>query len=253
MADNNSVLKYAVAGVGAIALGALVWYLSKDDFEPLDYTKYDKVKLEALMKELELEITCIYARNYTILLRVKENGEDTPDMMNELRTLVEHEIRDKKEQVVEDYCFRTHPKSYDPDTADYPKEGITVQQFDAWVEHFDNEPFMNKQRDAMMKLHEDLFVRQRIEQLTFGDDIPEELTGDKYLLMYKKIWATLRHDLYKAIVAKKKDLRVQELDESNFNALYNDIHKRFEMVRQEVYAKIMDDPDIEQEKAREYM
>ena len=40
MSDNSQVIKMALAGVGAIAVGALVWYLSKD--ESLDYKKFSK-------------------------------------------------------------------------------------------------------------------------------------------------------------------------------------------------------------------
>ena len=54
-------------------------------------------------------------------------------------------------------------------------------------------------RDIMEKLDSDLFERQRIEHLSFEDEIPEELTAEKYLLMYKKIWSILRHDLWKDI------------------------------------------------------
>jgi len=65
-----------------------------------------------------------------------------------------------------------------------------------WAEHFYDEPFMVKNRDVMEKLDSDLFERQRIEHLSFEDEIPEELTAEKYLLMYKKIWSILRHDLF---------------------------------------------------------
>ena len=51
----------------------------------------------------------------------------------------------------------------------------------------------------MEKLDSDLFERQRIEHLSFEDEIPEELTAEKYLLMYRKIWSILRHDLWKDI------------------------------------------------------
>ena len=54
-------------------------------------------------------------------------------------------------------------------------------------------------RDIMEKLDSDLFERQRIEHLSFEDEIPEELTAEKYLLMYRKIWSILRHDLWKDI------------------------------------------------------
>jgi len=49
--------------------------LSKDDHDELDYKKFNKAKLEALMKEVQLEFTCIYTRNYNLLLRIKESDE----------------------------------------------------------------------------------------------------------------------------------------------------------------------------------
>lgn len=95
-------------------------------------------------------------------------------------------------------------------------------------------------------------MRQRIEHLTFQDDLPSDLTADKYLMMYKKIWSVIRHDLYMAIVDKKKELRVQELDDKEFDKLYNAIHKKFEITRAGVYYQIMGE-EIEPAKAREYM
>ncbi len=72
MADSSqNTIKYVLAGVSTIALCAGLWYLSRDD-EALDYRKFSKQKLEKLMEEVELEITCIYARNYNLLLKLKE-------------------------------------------------------------------------------------------------------------------------------------------------------------------------------------
>ena len=102
--------------------------------------------------------------------------------------MVNSEIRDKQEQVLEDYNDRCKDEG-----------GITFAQFEQWVEHFADEDFIVKQSEAMLKLDDDLFKRQRIEHLSFEDEIPEELTAEKYLLMYKKVWAVIRHDLYKEI------------------------------------------------------
>ena len=76
-----------------------------------------------------------------------------------------------------------------------------------WKEHFDDLPFMVRDRDTMEKLDEDLFERQRIEHLSFEDEIPDDLTAEKYLLMYKKIWAVIRHDLWKEIEQTKRKER----------------------------------------------
>lgn len=69
--------------------------------------------------------------------------------------------------------------------------------------------------------------------MSFEDDLPEDLTAEKYLLMYKKIWAILRHDLYLTVKAKAKELRVAEgeLPGPEFAKLYEAIHQNFEKVR----------------------
>ena len=120
-------------------------------------------------------------------------------------------------------------------------EKINERQFEAWVEKFRDAPFMQKQAELIERLDGDLFVRQKIEHLSFEDDIPEELTADKYLLMYKKIWAVIRHDLYKEVQKRKKELRVSELDEKEFDKLYNAVHERFETIRAEVWQIIMNE------------
>jgi hypothetical protein len=150
------------------------------------------------MREVELEFTCIYARNYNLMLRVKEAEEYDEGFVDQLRTLVSREIQDKQTQVVEDFCFSCHPNGHDERTAGHKQESINMSQFESWVEKFADEPFMTKQRDQMEKLNVDLFERQRIEHLSFEEDIPESLTAEKYLQMYKKIWAIMRHDLWKA-------------------------------------------------------
>ena len=71
------------------------------------------------------------------------------------------------------------------------------------------------------------------------------MTAEKYLIMYKKIWSIIRHDLWKDIMAKKKELRCETLPEAEFNKLYEEGHRNFENVRVEVYAMIMDEPSIE--------
>lgn len=204
------------------------------------------------MKEVELEVTCIYARNYNILLRIKESDEFEDGILDQIRVLINREIRDKTEQVCESFCFKCHPAEHIDEEANHEKECLSVRQFESWVDQFCDEQFIVQQREAMMKLDQDLFERMRIEHLTFEDDIPEELTADKYLMMYKKIWSVVRHDLYKEIQKRKKELRVNEIDEKEFDKLYTAVHGRFETVRAEVWQMIMNE-EIESNKAREYM
>ena len=236
MADNNQMVKYAVAGLSVIGLAAAVWFLSKDSDGDLDKKKFSRDRLEQLMKELQLEITCIYARNYNVMLKIRDQLEKEdkafgPEDMQALRRLVNNEIKDKQEQVVEDYRF---------------EDGSTLSygQWETWVEKHIDEDFMTKQRAELEQLDDDLFVRQRIQSLSFIGDIPEDLTAEKYLVMYKKIWSIIRHDMWKEIQAKKKELRATDLPIEEFNKLYNEAHKKFESIRQEVYAMIMGDEQI---------
>ena len=239
--ENNSMVKYAVAGISALALGVLVWQLSRDDFSELDYTKYTKEELQALMKEVELEFTCIYARNYNILLRIKESDEFEEGILDQIRVLINKELRDKTEQVCESFCFKFHPAEHNDKDANHEKVPLTFRQFESWVDHYCDEDFIVKQRESILRLDNDLFMRQRIDHLNFEDEIPEDLTADKYLIMYKKIWAVIRHDLYKEVQKRKKELRVSELDEKEFDKLYNAVHERFETIRAEVWQIIMNE------------
>ena len=115
------MIKYAMIGLGALAVAGIAYYLSQDT-DALDYKEYTKEKLETLMKEVQLELTCIYARNYNLLLKVKENDENfnEEEVMSQMKRLVAKETKDKEEQIVEDY-------------------GITLNQFYDWVERHQDE------------------------------------------------------------------------------------------------------------------
>ena len=52
------------------------------------------------------------------------------------------------------------------------------------------------------KLHEDVFERVKVDHIAF--DLPEKLDKVMYIKIYRKIWATIRHDLYLRIQAEQK-------------------------------------------------
>ena len=54
------------------------------------------------------------------------------------------------------------------------------------------------------KLHEDVFQNQKIDHISFQDDLPEKMDKQMYIRIYRKIWAAIRHDLWKAIQDEKK-------------------------------------------------
>lgn len=128
-----------------------------------------------------------------------------------------------------------------------------MTEFENWVRKFEDADFIERQRQRIEKLHESLFVAKRIESITFDEGIPDELTAEKYLVMYKKIWALIRHETYNAAQKKMKEDRVSQLDPIVFQKLYKEQSDKFEEYRKEVYGIIMDDTEISEEKCREYM
>lgn len=62
------------------------------------------------MDEIRLEFTCIYTRNYNLLLKVKAAGEYQPEVIDQLRHLIAKEKKDKLEQVLEDYSLNDDGK-----------------------------------------------------------------------------------------------------------------------------------------------
>lgn len=70
------------------------------------------------------------------------------------------------------------------------------------------------------------------------------MTAEAYLQIYKKIWATIRHDIWKEIEDKKRELRVPNLNKQQVQEINNNIHDKFDEIRSEIYATVLGEPDI---------
>ena len=86
MVEVKDMAKYAVVALGAVAIGGALWWLSKED--DLDYRKYNLEKLKEVYETIELELCCIYARNYAHMLTLKEKKEWEVDMMLETQNTI---------------------------------------------------------------------------------------------------------------------------------------------------------------------
>ena len=60
-------------------------------------------------------------------------------------------------------------------------------------------------------------------------------------MIYRKVWASLRHDLYLEIQSVKNETHKLEISEKQFNELWEEIFLRFDIVRADVYNMMMDD------------
>ena len=97
--DNTT--KIIAASVGAVLLGATVYYLSMDDSSRrLDPKRHTLEKLKKILAQCKLEYTCIYARNYNIMQKQKENGVWSDEMLENMKGMVNNEIDEKTLDVV---------------------------------------------------------------------------------------------------------------------------------------------------------
>lgn len=110
---------------------------------------------------------------------------------------------------------------------------------------------MKEQAAAIERLHDDVFVRQEIKHIDYADDIPKKFTKELYIITFRKIWATIRHDIWCEINNRKKN--TGKLDDKEFAEIYNEIHSRFESIRGDIYELMMEEQDVPEGKAREIM
>jgi hypothetical protein len=239
MEVNNKTIGYAAAGFGALALAYVVYRLSQDDSAPLDPKgKHSLEKLKQLLAETKLEYTCIYARNYNIMMRTKDAGEFNENLLSQLEALVGQEIEQKTEEI----CKYNQANGLKLDD-------LTKERFGEWVTYFASDPVVKEQAETIQSLHEDVFKRQEIKHIDYQNDIPKEFTKELYIKTFRKIWAAIRHDIYVEI----KALNGKALNEEIFAKIYNEVHERFERIRTDIYCLMMDLEDLPEGKAREIM
>jgi hypothetical protein len=65
----------ALSVLGVLAGGAVLYYLSREEVVKLDPKVHTNERFMEILDELNLEYTCIYVRNYNLILKAKENGE----------------------------------------------------------------------------------------------------------------------------------------------------------------------------------
>ena len=153
------------------------------------------------MVELHLEYTCIYTRYYNLLLKLKEQNTANPQIMAQLERDVKADLAEKNKQVLA--CFETDRDKF--------KEGVNPQALENWIVHFRDDPEVQRLGNNIKKLHEEVFKHGKIEAIDF--DLPAKLDKNQYIKIYRKIWATLRHDLWCRIQQEKKERNTSHLSE----------------------------------------
>ena len=149
----ENTTKIIAASVGAILLGATVYYLSMDDSaRRLDPKRHTLEKLKKILAQCKLEYTCIYARNYNIMQKQKENGVWSDEMLENMKGMVNNEIDEKTLDVV---------KYQKKD--DLKLEELTVPLLEAWIDYYKNEKEVKQDIEGLEKLYDDVFVRMHVD------------------------------------------------------------------------------------------
>ena len=67
------------------------------------------------------------------------------------------------------------------------------------------------------------------------------MTKEMYIQIYRKIFATIRHDIFVKVKQAQKELMVAHLPDQKFEEIFQSVWKRFENVREDIYNLMMDE------------
>jgi hypothetical protein len=65
------------AALGLVGAGAVFYFLSREESCPVKFNPqlHNLKKLQEIIEELRLDFTCIYVRNYNLMLKMIENKQ----------------------------------------------------------------------------------------------------------------------------------------------------------------------------------
>jgi len=153
----------AIATLGVVAGGALLYYLSREESVKLDPKIHTREAFLQLLEELNLEYVCIYVRNYNMLLKMRENNELKPDILKAAEAESEHDINAKTTSVI---------KQNPGFTIDHVTQFIKDNQTDAVVRGY---------AEKLETLRNDVFNKMLITDLCYKKDLPPKMTKEVYI------------------------------------------------------------------------
>ena len=80
----------------------------------------------------------------------------------------------------------------------------------------------------------------KVTNIPFSDNLPERLTRERYIRIYRKIFATLRHDQFVKVKEYLSSNRgVMKCPEDKWNDMWAETWGTFEKVREDIYNLMM--------------
>lgn len=87
----------------------------------------------------------------------------------------------------------------------YEKEKYNEQMLRDWMAHYASDADIKQISDNTVKMEKDVFEQIKLEKIDFQEKLPEKLTKEMYVQIYRKIYAAIRHDLYMRIKDEQKE------------------------------------------------
>jgi hypothetical protein len=152
----------------------------------VDESEYSKQRLLLLLEDLRMEYTPYYIHYYHSLTAVHQDYGDRPRLVRQLKDKIRERLEAKCSEVhgelLKKYMVESQEKLHD------------------WISHYmkDN-PDIMRQVELIDRNNELLFAGETPLEPNFELLFPETLTKDTYLRILKKIFAAIRHVIYKEI------------------------------------------------------
>jgi len=156
--------------------------------------------------------------------------------VHELRAQIGKTIEAKTKQVLDSYT----------------DEKYNEEMLRNWMGHFAGDSQVKQISDNTVKIEKDVFEKIKLEEITFQEKLPEKLTKEMYVQIYRKIYAAIRHDLYMRIKDEQKEKKKMNISEEDFSRLYNETYKKFNDVRMDIMDLMLDEK-YEKADAKRYM
>ena len=76
------------------------------------------------------------------------------------------------------------------------------------------------------------------------------MTAEKLVLLHKEIWATICHLMWKIIEGIKQKHETEKLTKAELGELEKLISDDYGLIRAQIYARVIDEPNVTREQAR---
>ena len=89
---------------------------------------------------------------------------------------------------------------------EHDQDFLTVDSFRKWVARFEETDYVRKQRIAITEMHQELFGKEGehiLSPIDYSAEIPEKLTKETYIQMYRQVLATIRYDFHQDLLKTK--------------------------------------------------